>query len=64
MAIKNEITLAIQSRGMTLRGWARLNGFNPQTVAAVIGGFTGSRKIGVTADILAALKRDGFLPTT
>lgn len=61
MAVKNEITLAIKSKGMTLRGWARLNGFNPQTVSAVIGGFMGIRKIGVTADILNALKRDGFM---
>ncbi len=50
----------IRSVGMTVKGWSTKRGFRYQTVVKVLNGFAGKRKIGVTADILNALKKDGY----
>lgn len=50
----------IRASGMTVKGWALKRGFEYQTVIKVLNGYTGKRRIGITKDILDALKEDGF----
>jgi hypothetical protein len=47
----------------TVRLWAEKNGFKYQTVIKVLHGYAGKRQIGVAAEIVDALNRDGFLNT-
>lgn len=63
MKLEN-VTKNIRGAGLTVKEWAVNNGFKPYTVRAVIGGFTGVRRIGITSDILSALRRDGFLDSS
>jgi len=44
----------------TVKLWAAKRGFQYQTVVKVLNGFVGKRQIGITADILNALKEDGY----
>lgn len=50
----------IRTSGMTVKGWAKNRGFEYQTVIKILNGYTGKRRIGVTEDILEALKADGY----
>lgn len=59
--ILKESIKCIRAEGKTVRGWADRNGFVYQTVIKVIHGYTGKRQIGMTLDIIDALKRDGYL---
>ena len=45
----------------TVKIWAERNSFRYATVIKVLHGEAGKRQIGVTAEILAALKRDGYI---
>lgn len=52
----------IRGSGTTILWWADKHGFAYQTVLAVLHGYTGTRQIGTTAEIIAALRADGYLP--
>lgn len=55
----NLITKKIREAGMTVKGWARVNGFSPPSVVKAVGGdLLGNGPVG--AAIITALKRDGF----
>lgn len=45
----------------TVKIWAADKGFNYQTVVKVLNNCTGKRQIGITQDIIEALKKDGYL---
>lgn len=54
-------TRNIRDSGLTVKGWAKKHGYKYQTVVKVLNNFTGKRRIGITENILAELKKDGFL---
>jgi gp16 family phage-associated protein len=57
----NNVSKLIRQSGGNVNYWAEQNGFKPNTVYQVITGKAGKRRIGIAGEIVAALKRDGFL---
>ena len=45
----------------TLKLWALKKGFHPDTVVKFLCGFSGKRQLGVSGEIIAALRADGYL---
>lgn len=45
----------------TLRIWVKNHGFCYATVTQLLGGYSGKRQIGKSAEIIAALRKDGYL---
>lgn len=59
---KNQVSEKLREKGYSVRGWARVNGFNPVTVFQYIykqGGYKGIRGE-VAKKIKNALKREGI----
>lgn len=48
-------------KNVTLKTWAEKKGFKYSTLAKFLAGHCGKRQIGISADILAALRADGYL---
>jgi N-acetyl-anhydromuramyl-L-alanine amidase AmpD len=60
---KNAISERLREKGYTVRGWARVNGFNPVTVFQYIyrqGGYKGIRGE-IANKIKEALKKEGVV---
>jgi hypothetical protein len=59
---RSRILRRLRSRGYTVAGWCRANGFSRRTVHELIRAGLGLKRGGEkTREILAALARDGFL---
>jgi gp16 family phage-associated protein len=48
--------------GLTIKGWAKLRGFHPDTVYKVLYGTRGKAGRGICLEIEEALKREGYWP--
>ena len=58
---RTETVEKIRAVGMTVTGWARVNGFNHNTVSSVLSNLGTKWMVGEADKITKKLKSDGFL---